>query len=137
MKIYNEQNGTNKSVQDKGERMTEKAKAKLDAEMMLKWQQYVYREVTEGSNRNFPHINTIVNEEAFIKIYLNNRLSLWIFLCCDGEYGYFDGYTWYEYIPRSIAEFMGKNTLNALNSKEYVEINGKFYLERMINAKAK
>lgn len=110
--------------------MTDKRKAKLDAEMMLKWEQYVYKEVTNESKRNFRHINIIIGEDAFLKVYLNNNLSLWVFILCDGEYGVFDGYTWYEYIPRSLAEFMGEDILNMLLGNVFEEIDGKFYIRK-------
>ena len=110
--------------------MTDKIKTKLDAEMMLKWERYVYKEVTNGSKRNFQHINRIVSEGAFLKVYLNNKLSLWIFILCDGEYGFFDGYTWYEYIPKSIVEYAGKDVLNILQDSEFEEISGRFLLKR-------
>ncbi len=106
--------------------MTEKMKAKLDTEMMLKWQRYVYKEVTRGSKRNFQHINEIINIERFIKVYLNNNLSLWVFILCDGEYGFFDGYAWYEYIPRSLAEFMGETGI--LEGSDFKEFDGRFFL---------
>ncbi len=56
--------------------MTDKMKAKLDAEMMLKWEHFVYKEVTRGSNRDFRHINGIIENHMFMKVYLNNNLSL-------------------------------------------------------------
>lgn len=111
-------------------KVTDKRKAKLDAEMMLKWERYVYKEITNESNRDFRHINIIIGEDAFLKVYLNNSLSLWVFILCDGEYGFFDGYTWHEYIPRSLAEFMGENILNVLLGKEFEEIDGKFYVRK-------
>lgn len=110
--------------------MTDKIRKKLDAEMMLKWQQYVYKEVTNGSKRNFQHINRIVDMNGFKKVYLNNSLSLWVFVLCDGEYGFFDGYTWYEYIPRSLAEVMGDGFLNTFQDSKFEEIGGRFFIRK-------
>lgn len=108
--------------------MTDKIKTKLDEEMMLNWERYVYKEVTNGSKRDFPHINRIIGEKAFLKVYLNNSLSVWVFILCDGEYGFFDGYAWYEYIPKSLAVFMGKDVLCLLQSDEFEELGGRFIL---------
>lgn len=116
--------------------MTDKRKAELDAKMMSKWERYVYKEVTNESKRDFRHINIIIEDDAFLKVYLNNNLSLWVFIMCDGEYGYFDGYTWYEYIPRSLAEYMeehmGEKVFYTLQGNEFDEIDGKFYIRRSL-----
>jgi len=109
--------------------VTEKIRTKLDEEMMLKWERYVYKEVTNGSKRDFRHIDEIIREKAFLKAYLNKYLSVWVFILCDGEYGVFDGYTWYEYIPKSLAVFMGKDVLNMLQSNEFKEFDGRFFLD--------
>ena len=79
-------------------------------------------------NRDFRHINGIIENHMFMKVYLNNNLSLWVFILCDGEYGFFDGYSWYDYIPRSIAEFMGEKTLKLLQGGEFKECCGRFII---------
>lgn len=109
--------------------MTDKTKEKLDAEMMIKWERYVYREVMKGSRRDFHHINFIVVDGAFEKAYLNNKLSMWVFILCDGEFGIFDGYTWYDFIPRALAECMDKSIINLLEGNEFKEVGGKFYIK--------
>lgn len=63
------------------------------------------------------------------KAYLNKYLSVWVFILCDGEYGVFDGYTWYEYISKSLAVFMGKDVLNMLQGNEFKEFDGRFFLD--------
>ncbi len=112
--------------------MTDKIKEKLDKEMRSKWKKYVNKELGKGDQRGFQHINGIIESDHFIKVYLNNRISIWLFILCDGEYGLFDGYSWYEYIPRAIAEYMGAEVLNLLNGSEFKEVDGKFYIKHAI-----
>lgn len=108
--------------------MTDEIKEKLDAEMMIKWEQYAYRETMKGNKHDIQHINHIIVDDSFSKVYLNNKLSLWVFILCDGAFGFFDGYTWYDFIPRALAECMDRSMINMLECNEFKEVDGRFYI---------
>lgn len=89
--------------------MTEKQKSRLDIEMMNKWQKYVYEETMRASKENYRHIDGIIRDNAFIRKYIQcdrKVCSYWIFILCDGEFGYFDGYKLYHKIPIGLANLL-------------------------------
>lgn len=59
--------------------------------------------------KDYRHLDKIIKEGTFIKKYVQCERKIcvyWIFILCDGEYGYFDGYNlWYE-IPVALAKLL-------------------------------
>ena len=110
--------------------MTEKQKSRLDIEMMNKWQKYVYEETMRASKEDYRHIDGIIRDNEFIKKYIQcdrKVCTYWIFILCDGEFGYFDGYKLYHKIPIGLA--------NLLDIKKHMSKNGKLTYKKTLSRK--
>ena len=89
--------------------MTERQKMLADKKMFDLWKQFIYEEAMRGEQRDYRHLDMIIREGLFRKGYLhsgNKYCVLWIFIFCDGEFGYFDGYKYCNEIPVSIAKLL-------------------------------
>ena len=107
--------------------MTKKQTA--DNEMMNLWINYVYKESVSGSKCNYKHLDEIIRSEAFIKKYVQCEQKIcvyWIFILCDGEFGYFDGYTLHDNIPLAIAKLLDLE--KDLKTKEFAIKDGCYVL---------
>lgn len=84
-------------------------KQTADSEMMDWWRRYIYEETMNGSPTDYRHLDGIIRNDGFIKKYVRceGRISVyWIFILCEGEYGYFDGFKYSRSIPISIAKLL-------------------------------
>lgn len=109
--------------------MTEEQKKTADCEMYNLWKQFIYEETMKGEERDYRHLDFIIRNNSFIKKYMecDNRVcSYWIFILCDGEFGYFDGYRYIEEIPVSLAKLL--DIENYLKTSEFVNKNGNYFL---------
>lgn len=82
---------------------------KLDSEMMHKWYEFVGKEALTNPRKDYRHLNNIIKEEGFIRKYVScdkHNIEFWIFVLCDGEVGYFDGYSFKDSFPQGLAELL-------------------------------
>lgn len=89
--------------------MTEKRKEVADNEMLNLWKQFIYEETMSGARRDYRHLDKIIKSGKFIRKFVNcdgNVCVYWIFILCDGEFGYFDGYKYHCEIPISLAKLL-------------------------------
>ena len=73
-----------------------------------------------GSPTDYRHLDGIIRNDGFIKKYVQceGRICVyWIFILCEGEYGYFDGFKYSRSIPISIAKLL--NIEQFLKRKEF------------------
>ena len=110
--------------------MTERQKMLADREMLNLWKQFIYEEAMNGELRDYRHLDKIIRAGLFKKKYLqcgNKYSACWIFIFCDGEFGYFDGYRYCNEIPVSIAKLL--DVERDLSNDEDVHIqNGNYVI---------
>ena len=111
--------------------MTERQKMLADREMLDLWKQFVYEETMKGEPRDYRHLDKVIREGTFSKKYLQcgYKYSVWwIFIFCDGEFGYFDGYKYCKEIPVSIAKVLDVERYLTDNEDVYVQ-NGNYVVK--------
>ena len=126
--------------------MTERQKMLADREMLDLWIKFVYEETMNGESRDYRHLDKIIREGFFEKKYLqcgNKYSALWLFILCDGEFGYFDGYKYKKVdankgnileLSLNVTTKGGKLNILVLNDKEE-EIYSNYDLNGNINEK--
>lgn len=110
--------------------MTEKQKKMADCEMYNLWMRFVYEEAMSNEKNDYRHLDRIIRDEGFIKKYLQcgkKICACWIFIFCDGEFGYFDGYKYSYEIPVALAKLLDIETY--LPTKELTVKNGSYVIK--------
>lgn len=108
--------------------MTQKQKEQLDRDMLNKWYEFVGREALADSGKNYKHLNQIIMDNAFIRKYVScdkHQMEFWIFIMCDGEVGYFDGYSFNESFPQGLSKLLG---IESYFGNEFELVNGSWKL---------
>ena len=102
--------------------MTDSQKKAAHNNMTQLWHNFVYEETISGSKRDYSHLDNIIRSNRFIEKFIQHEHTVsacWIFILCDGEFVYFDGYHYYEYIPISLAKLVNiENDLQDIVIKE-------------------
>lgn len=89
--------------------MTIGLKNAIDEDMMDKWYMFVGREALYNPEKSYEHLQQIIMDGAFTKRYVTcdrRHMSFWIFILCDGEIGFFDGYNYHETFPQGLAKLL-------------------------------
>ena len=110
--------------------MTEKQKKKADEIMFDLWIRFVYKEAMINESRDYRHLDELIRRGYFTKKYLQCEkriIACWIFILCDGEFGYFDGYDFHDEIPVALAKLVGEDI--SLSSGEITVKNGNYVMK--------
>lgn len=114
--------------------MTEKQKQKIDNEMMNLWQKFIYEKAMCGSQRDYRHLDSIIRDGLFKRRYVQSGRKIsgyWIFILCDGEFGYFDGYTLEHKIPVALAKLCDVEDI--LSRPDFIIKDGYYLVSRIIS----
>lgn len=107
--------------------MTERQKELMETKMYNLWMQFIYEEAMYGNCVDYKHLDEVIRSGCFIKKYIlceRKKTVYWVFILCDGEFGYFDGYKYWNEIPISLAKLLDIEDL--LSRKEFTVKNGSY-----------